>query len=219
MRIANMLLWLMTAVPAFALPNKVGNWDRLGRLPRNQEVKVYLRDGRAIQGTIQRFGADGLGLVEAKRRTKVRFKQIESTVLFTEGAEPRRIEGRMDWQKGQALELKMCDCRILVGVAREMSVADELLWLAETGSGVRLGRADIVRVMSKRSGHRARNAAIGAAGGAAFYLALTKGYAPYGMAGAILGAIPGALIPTGGWTLVYQTEIRERKSSSSKRSQ
>jgi hypothetical protein len=222
MRISSVVLCLLMAVPTFAGSASANDWDRLGRLSKTEEVKVYLQGGPAIQGTIQQFGADGLGLVEQEKLTKVTFKQIESTAQLKDGAEFRRIDGYTRFQKGETVELKMRDGRVLQGAVQDVNLNYELLWLAETGAAAQLRREDIVRVMLKRRGHRGRNAAIGTAGGAAILWGIARlksgpecfgpsavrcyGTPPatFGVLGAILGAVAGAVVPSGGWTEVYR---------------
>ncbi len=216
--------WMLVSFSlAFAAPAVgAGDWGSLGQLSKTQTVKVHLRDGRVLSGTVQQFGADGLGLVEQKEWTKVPLNQIESTVQLKEGAEFRRIEGYTGFQKGETVELTMRDGRVLQGAVQEVDMDYKLLRIAETSAAAQLRREDIVRVMLKRPGHRGRNAAIGTAGGAAilwgiarlksgpecFGLLAVRCYgtppATFGVFGAILGAVAGAVIPTGGWTEVYR---------------
>lgn len=99
------------------------------------------------------------------------------------------------------------------------SVGPDSLAINAPTSQESLARQDIKLVSLKRPGHRGRNTliglSIGAAGGAASGVAIdhatpSRGWFPnFGVAvftpiGAIVGAVVGVAIPTGGWRVVYR---------------
>jgi hypothetical protein len=97
------------------------------------------------------------------------------------------------------------------------SVSPDSVAINAATSQEALSRQDIKLVSSKRPGHRGRNTliglAIGAGGGLATGAILDKGdgrWFPnlgkeiFTPVGAIIGAIVGVAIPTGGWRVVYR---------------
>ena len=68
-RIAALLFTMSIAAAAQNPAGPVAGWDRVGQITKTQKIKLYLRDGRALAGTIQECGPDGLTLVQ--RKTKV----------------------------------------------------------------------------------------------------------------------------------------------------
>ena len=222
MRTYCIAFYLAVVLPALAAAPGGGknDWGRLERLAKTQTVKVQLRDGQVLTGYVQEFRADGLTFVDENKLATIRTRDIESTSL-SEAGQVRKIEGKPPFQRGQTVELKMRDGRVRQGTVQQFSAQDERLWLAETSSTLQLDRADIVRVMAKRSGQRARNALIGAAAGGAILWGVARaksdprcfepnahctGNPPgvVGAMGAVIGAIGGALFPVKGWTVVYQ---------------
>jgi hypothetical protein len=97
------------------------------------------------------------------------------------------------------------------------SVSPDSLAINATTSQEALSRQDVKVISQKRPGHRGRNTliglAIGAGGGLATGAAIDHGdrgwFPNFGKAvftpiGAIIGAVVGVAIPTGGWRLVYR---------------
>ena len=98
---------LVCAAPAV----RAGDWGSLGRLSKTQTVKVHLRDGRVLKGTVQRVGADILSLVDENRLTVIKTRDIQSTQVFEDG-EVRVIEGNSpSIHTGQAVELTIVTAR------------------------------------------------------------------------------------------------------------
>jgi small nuclear ribonucleoprotein (snRNP)-like protein len=157
----SMVILLVLAAPAI----RAGDWGSLGRLSRAQTVKVHLRDGRVLRGTVQQVGADSLSLVDEKKLTEIRTRDIESTLAFEDG-EVREIKGNgPSIQVGQVVELKMRDGRLFKGSVHEFFEAGSSLRLAQSGAVTDLRRDDVVRVTKKT---RWLTAAIGGAAGMSF---------------------------------------------------
>jgi hypothetical protein len=106
------------------------------------------------------------------------------------------------------------------------TVTDEDLVLRLATGEQKFARQDILRVSSKGQSHRGRNAATGAAigalaMGAAAAGAIGSGWGMLlGLPGGGLGAIVGAVLPTGGWRDVYRVssnehlgQVRSRRAS------
>jgi hypothetical protein len=55
------------STPAHA-PGRVAGWDRMGQIPKTQKIKLHLRDGKSLTGTIQECGPEGLTLVQRKKK-------------------------------------------------------------------------------------------------------------------------------------------------------
>ena len=101
-----------------------------------------------------------------------------------------------------------------------LSVTDDSLMLNSSAGQEMFTRQQVNRVSSKKQGHRARNALIGLGVGAgtglvvgavgdqqcspSCFLGNNIGKAVFTPLGAILGALVGAVIPTGGWRDVYK---------------
>ncbi len=99
------------------------------------------------------------------------------------------------------------------------TVTDEDLVLRQATGDQKFARQNILRVSSKGQSQRGRNAAIGAgigavAMGAAVAVAIGSGWGMlFGLPGGGLGAIVGAVLPTGGWHDVYRvTKTSGRRS-------
>jgi hypothetical protein len=121
---------------------------------------------------------------------------------------------------GQEIRVRQNDAKTIRGNFR--SVSDEAIVLTLTIGDQTISRPNIHRISIKGKGHRGRNTLIGAGIGAGAGIgigAADKG-CPAGSgciglsrggtiaigagAGVILGAIVGAVIPSGGWRDIYQ---------------
>jgi hypothetical protein len=61
--------WAAAALPAAAQPAdgdaaKNGAWERLGQVPKTQQVKVYVQGGKTLQGFIQEARPEGLTFIQ-----------------------------------------------------------------------------------------------------------------------------------------------------------
>jgi len=69
MRLLALVLCCFLGIPA---PGQVPTrWDRLSEVPKTQEVKVHLRSGKVLNGTIQETTPDGLTFVEGQNVIRV----------------------------------------------------------------------------------------------------------------------------------------------------
>jgi len=158
---------LVFAAPAV----QAGDWVSLGRLSKTQTVKVHLRDGRVFKGTVQQVGTGSLSLVDEKKLTVIKTRDIQSTLVFEDG-EVREIEGNSpSIQAGQAVELKLRDGTLFKGRVHEFFEAGKSLRLVQSGAVVDLQRDNVVRVTKK---NRWLTATIGGAAGAVLVLCCAK---------------------------------------------
>ncbi len=147
MRIGIVLL-LAALSPAFAGGPK-NDWNRLAQLSKDRNVKVRLRDGRTLTGTIQHFAPDELAFMQQKNLTQLRFKQID---------------GPVRWVRGQTVEVKLRDGSVLNGRIQEIDNGAELLWLAEPAAADQIPRQDVLRVTMNNRGKSAKIGALAGAG-------------------------------------------------------
>ena len=131
-----------------------GDWNSLGRVPKARTVKVHLKSGRNLKGTILQVGDEGLRLVPQKSRTQVRINDLT-----------RSVDSK---QVGQPVELTTRSGQTLRGVLQGMD--GERLWLDEARNALQIGRTEIRRVTwrSRRLGALI-GLGIGAGAGAALY--------------------------------------------------
>jgi len=200
-----MALYLAIALPAFAGTSGTSknDWGRLSKLAETDTVKVHLRDGRALTGSILEFQSDGLTFLDERKVTKIRQSRITAAAV-TELDQVFRIEGAPHLQTGQTVELKLRDGRILSGRVREAEANGDSLTLVEPGAAERIAREAVVRVIRSR---RAKSAKIGAIAGAASLTGLMMAVpkdslgpgeskaqlmAAWGVGGAIVGGAVGA---------------------------
>ena len=168
-----------------------GDWESLGRVPKNRSVKVQLESGKKLSGTIQQVGPESLQIVLERGRTQVRIKDLTRTVDAT--------------QVGKPVELTTRSGQMLQGTLQE--VDGERLWLAESRNAIQISRTEIRRVSFRSHWMGAlAGLGIGAGGGAAYGAATanpSKGKAQgvganaaegagiFGLMGAAAGAIIG----------------------------
>jgi hypothetical protein len=134
------------------------------------------------------------------------------------------VKNQSAWDKlkklsvGQQVQVVQNGAQSTTGSFR--SVTDEAIVVSAATGEQTISRESVVRVSTKVSGHRARNAligaGIGAGAGAGFGAAIagcssgcygfTRGNvaAVVSAVGGIVGAIVGAVLPTGGWHEVYR---------------
>jgi hypothetical protein len=116
--------------------------------------------------------------------------------------------------QGQEIQVVLNDAKSYVG--KFQSVTDDAIVIRLTTGDQIFTRQSVLRVSSKRQGHRGRNAALGGAIGAGAGLAIgaavdqssngftgNRGKAIATPGIAILGAAIGAALPTGSWQEVY----------------
>ena len=66
MKLMALALCSLLAIPAPAA-EAPGRWDRVSEIPKTQQVKVHLRNGTVLKGTIQETAPEGLALVEGRK--------------------------------------------------------------------------------------------------------------------------------------------------------
>ncbi len=72
MKFTGVMLSIALTVPGLAADGAASRgWDRLGQVPRTQQVKVQLMDGSSISGVIQETEQDGLVFIHEKQVTKI----------------------------------------------------------------------------------------------------------------------------------------------------
>jgi hypothetical protein len=122
-------------------------------------------------------------------------------------------------ESGAEIRVAMTGGRNVIGFLQSVT-ADSIAINAATSQEA-LSRGDIKIVSLRRQGHRGRNAliglSIGAGGGLATGAAVDHGSRPGGWfpnfgkevftpLGALVGAVVGVAIPTGGWRVVYRAQ-------------
>jgi hypothetical protein len=136
------------------------------------------------------------------------------------------VKNQPAWDKlkklsvGQQIQVVQNGAQSTTGSFR--SVTDEAIVVSAATGEQTISRQSVVRVSTKGSGHRARNAVIGAGigAGAGAGIGAAVGGCGQGTAcigatrgeitgvvagvGAIVGAIVGAVLPSGGWHEVYR---------------
>jgi hypothetical protein len=132
---------------------------------------------------------------------------------------PQGWDNLIQLAPGTPLRMALSSGRIIRGGLQK--VTSDSLTINETASQETLSRAEIGTVQLKGQGHRRRNAliglAIGAGGGLAvgavidshdshrgFNIFPSAGKVVFTPLGAIVGAIVGVAIPTGGWHEIYR---------------
>ena len=136
-------------------------------------------------------------------------------------AEPRATKASWDNLKalpqGKEIQVVLNNAESYRGLLQ--TVTEEAIVVRTAGGEQTFTRQSILRVSTKGESHRGRNAVIGAivglAGGAATVAALCQGTTSCtgtgtaalvvgGGFGAPVGAVAGAVIPTGGWRDIYR---------------
>ncbi len=163
--------YLAVALTAFAATPGSGknDWGRLAKLRDTETVKLHLRDGRVLTGSILEFRTDGLTFLDERRVTKIRPSHVTRAAITELGQVVQVIEGNPRLQTDQTVDLKLRDGRVLSGRVREVDSNGDWLMLAESGAAEQVANENVVRVTRNRRG---RSAKIGAAGGAALMVGL-----------------------------------------------
>ncbi len=209
MRVYPLIFCLALALPGFAAgpPNGKNDWGRIARFAGDQTVRISLRDGREIKGSILEFRSDGLTFIEERRLTRIDLRRVVGASL-SEAGRLRAIEGR-PYLKGQRVELRLRDGHLITGVVRSVDHGANQLQVAESSAAENIARVDVKRV-TRKSGWK--SALIGGVAGAALLGGLTardnsdlgngNEFALGAVVGGSVGAGIGALI---GWrTLIYE---------------
>jgi small nuclear ribonucleoprotein (snRNP)-like protein len=149
---------IATIASVFALlavssyPVSAGDWNSLGGFSRLRTVKVHLKNGQEMKGTIQQVEPESLQLALGKSRIHVPTKELAGTVDKA--------------QVGQIVELTTRGGQSLKGTLREAN--EYWVDLDETKSTVRIPRDDIQRITWRSRGLGALiGLGIGAGGGIA----------------------------------------------------
>ncbi len=169
MRRSYIACYLAVVLPALAATPEKSDWARLAQLAATQTVKVHLRDGRTLTGSILEFRANGLTFLEDRKVTRIRPSRITRATVTEMGQVVKVIEGNPHLQAGQTVELALSDGRALSGRVREVDYNDDSLKLVESRAAEQVAREDVLRVTRNR---RAKSAKIGAIGGAALMVGL-----------------------------------------------
>ncbi|MCX6626202.1 MAG: hypothetical protein NTW28_01045 [Candidatus Solibacter sp.] len=128
-----------------------GDWNSLGRVPKNRNVNVYLKSGQKLTGTILEVGNEGLQLVPQDGRIQLAAGDLTKPVEKS--------------QLGQVVQAATRSGLTLTGTLRQAD--GRSIELTETNA-VQIGRAEIRRVTSRSHGRGALiGLAIGAGGGVA----------------------------------------------------
>jgi hypothetical protein len=128
-------------------------------------------------------------------------------------AEPRPEKANWDNVKqllpGEEIRVVLNDAKSYRGLLQ--TVTDQAIVVRLATGDQTFARENILRVSAKGEPHRGRNAALGAligmgAGAAAFGAGYQDGYAALAglVPGGGIGAIVGAVLPSGGWHEVYR---------------
>jgi small nuclear ribonucleoprotein (snRNP)-like protein len=135
-----------------------GDWSNLGRVQTKRNVKVYLKSGQKLTGTIQQVGDESLQLVPEEGRVRLEAGDLTKPVERA--------------QLGQVVEVRTRSGQSLTGTLRQ---ANERFIALKDTSAIQIGRAEIRRVTWRSPAMGALiGLAIGAGGGAA-YAAATAG--------------------------------------------
>jgi small nuclear ribonucleoprotein (snRNP)-like protein len=170
-----------------------GDWNSLGRVPKDRNVKVHLKSGQKLNGTILQVGDDALQLVPEEGRIRIEAGELATPVE--------------KGQLGHVVQVSTRSGQALTGTLRKADVRS--ITLVNT-SAVRIGRAEIRRVTRRSAGMGAlMGLAIGAGGGAVYGAATTNAAQPgehkrpgrgdsaiegagiFGLMGALAGALIG----------------------------
>ncbi len=161
--------YLAVVLPALAAAPEKSDWANLGQLAATQTVKVHLRDGRTLTGSILEFRANGLTFLENRKVTKIRPSRIRKATVSELGQVVKVIEGNPHVQPDQTVELALSDGRALSGRVQEVDYDGDSLKLVESNAAEQIAREAVVKVTRNR---RARSAKVGAIGGAAVMVGL-----------------------------------------------
>jgi hypothetical protein len=137
--------------------------------------------------------------------------------LGAQSAEWSRLESIAN---GAEIRVELSGKRTLKGRLQAVT-ADAVILNAASGPQT-LGRSEVRRVSLKKTSRRMRHALIGLAGGGAVGVGIglaarCTGFCPVSrgqivavttVAGALVGTVVGAVIPSGGWQKVYQQQVR-----------
>jgi hypothetical protein len=145
--------------------------------------------------------------------------------IFVLAASTLAAQSAADWSAVKALAP---DARIRVETPSRkvtgqiQSVSDDAIVLRSDAGGETVMRLQVIRIAAKKAGHRGRNVLIGlgVGGGVGLGVGLSarscKGLGCLGSTAveagappifALLGAIVGAVIPTGGWRDIYYAPV------------
>ena len=169
-----------------------GDWNSIGRVPKNRNVTVHLRNGRNLKGTILEVADEGLQLVPEKSRTPVNIKELTRGFDRTQAV-------------GQSVELTTRSGQIIRGTLQE--VGEDRLSVDEARNAIQIGRTEVRRITSRSHWMGALiGLAIGGGGGAIYGArspghtatwnqsaadAAAEGGGIFGLVGALGGAVIG----------------------------